>query len=544
MSSVGGLLGTAGGANGTGFASPTGSTIQTPVTDAQAQTAYQGVQNSLQGQQSLLTALQGQNGIQNQSQVYNKLQNIANGQGPNPAQTMLNQATGANTANQAALMAGQRGASQNTGMIARQAAMQGAANQQNAAGQGATMQANQSLNALGQMQGSANTMAGQQIGATQNLTQAQQNEQANLLNAIAGQNNANVGMQSNINNNNAALAGINMQGQQNLMGGMMQGVGSLTGMMGAAGGQVTDKGFKRKMADGGDVDSTPVDAAPNSNDNMPSAPESSPAPADPGTPAPMQTTGVNVSAGPNIGSTNIPTISNAFQSKSGGGGGGGMSSLLGLAAMMAEGGRVGYDSGGYVGVGVSGGPNIGSTSIPTIQNAFNFKWKKSDKKPQSSLGQMVAGGAGDSGGSADPNQDPNAPRTINPGVDNTGGMSPGAEMGNAPNPIGSQDNSMSLMAAEGGKVPALVSPGERYLPPKEVKAVAAGKKSPMEAGQKVPGTPKVGGAVNSYANDTVPADLDEGGIVIPRSITQGPNAHWNAMRFVHKTLKESKNKAK
>ena len=539
MASVGGLLGTAGGANGTGFASPTGSTIQTPVTDAQAQTAYQGVQNSLQGQQSLLTALQGQNGIQNQSQVYNQLQNIANGQGPNPAQAMLNQATGANTANQAALMAGQRGASQNTGMIARQAAMQGAANQQNAAGQGATMQANQSLNALGQMQGSANTMAGQQIGATQNLTQSQQNEQANLLNAIAGQNNANVGMQSNINNNNAALAGINMQGQQNLMGGMMQGGGAMSGMMGAAGGQVTNKGFKRKMADGGDVDSTPVDAAPNSNDNMPSAPENSPAPtADPGTPAPMQATGVNVSAGPNIGSTNIPTISNAFQSKSGGGGGGGMSSLLGLAAMMAEGGRVGYDGGGYVGVNAGGGPNIGSTSIPTIQNAFNFNWKKSAKKPQSSLGQMVAGGAGDSGGSADPNQDPNAPRTINPGVDNTGGMSPGAEMGNAPNPIGSQDNSMSLMAAEGGKVPALVSPGERYLPPEEVNKVMKGQKSPLQAGEKIPGKPKHPG--NDYRNDVVPKDLDEGGFVIPNKILQGPNSHWEAMKFIKQNYKGKK----
>ena len=48
--------------------------------------------------------------------------------------------------------------------------------------------------------------------------------------------------------------------------------------------------------------------------------------------------------------------------------------------------------------------------------------------------------------------------------------------------------------------------------------------------------------MNSYANDTVKANLDEGGIVIPRSITQGPNPHWNAMKFVHATIAKNKGK--
>lgn len=90
--------------------------------------------------------------------------------------------------------------------------------------------------------------------------------------------------------------------------------------------------------------------------------------------------------------------------------------------------------------------------------------------------------------------------------------------------------------AKGGQVPALVSPGERYLPPQEVKKVAEGKKSPMKAGEKIPGKPKVGGAVNSYANDTVKKNLSEGGIIIPRSITQGDDAESKAHAFVSAVL--------
>lgn len=97
-------------------------------------------------------------------------------------------------------------------------------------------------------------------------------------------------------------------------------------------------------------------------------------------------------------------------------------------------------------------------------------------------------------------------------------------------------------AAKGGKanskVPALVSPGERYLPPKEVKDVAEGKKPPMKAGHKIPGKPKVPGAKDSYANDTVPATLDEGGIVLPRSVTQAKNPAKAAHAFVSAILKK------
>lgn len=191
---------------------------------AQQQGAMGNSQAALGQQAGLAQALQNQNGIGNQSNVYNQLQGVANGTGPNPAQAMFNQATGNNVANQAALMASQRGAGQNVGLMGRQAAQQGAGIQQNAAGQAATMQAQQQLGALGQMGGVANQQAANQIGSIGNLNQyaqgqqglAQQN-QANLLNSINAQNNAGVSMQSNLNNSN-----VGMQENQNTVNAQTQ----------------------------------------------------------------------------------------------------------------------------------------------------------------------------------------------------------------------------------------------------------------------------------------------------------------------------------
>lgn len=224
MGSIGGMLGLAGGSGGTGFS--TGSATN----NDQINNSYNANQTALQGQQGLLNAIQGQNGLGNQSQVYNQYQGMVNGQGPNPAQNMLSQATGANVANQAALMAGQRGAGSNVGLMARQAAQQGANTQQQAAGQAATMQANQSLNALGQAGSMANTMAANQIGQTNANTTAQQNEQ----NMLIGAHNANNAVQGN-------LAGTTMAGQQALVGGLMNSAGAMAGM--ASGGEVGDSAF-------------------------------------------------------------------------------------------------------------------------------------------------------------------------------------------------------------------------------------------------------------------------------------------------------------
>lgn len=88
--------------------------------------------------------------------------------------------------------------------------------------------------------------------------------------------------------------------------------------------------------------------------------------------------------------------------------------------------------------------------------------------------------------------------------------------------------------AHGGKVPALVSPGEKYLSPKEAEKVAQGKKDVKKAGQMIPGKAKVKG--DSLKNDVVEKDLKEGGVVIPRSITQSKDADKKMQEFVASVL--------
>ena len=83
--------------------------------------------------------------------------------------------------------------------------------------------------------------------------------------------------------------------------------------------------------------------------------------------------------------------------------------------------------------------------------------------------------------------------------------------------------------AKGGKVPAMVSPGEVYIPPGNV-GKAAKSANPLASGKKIPGTPKVAG--NSYANDVVPAKLEAGGVVIPNSIMQSKDPAAGAKDFI------------
>jgi hypothetical protein len=268
-------------------------------------------------QQALLEQLKAQNALKNQSKVYNQYQDIAAGKGPNPAQTMLNQSTGQNVSNQAALMAGQRGAGANIGLMARQAAQSGANIQQQAAGQAATMQANQSLNALGQAGNMANTMAANRVGQVNSNLQGSQNQQ----NILQGANSA-------FNQTQGQLANTQLQGQQALIGGMMN---SASSMMGAKGGEV------QKFDDGGVVD--PM-APPVTQTNPAFSPQSMFAqnlmPVN--EPAPMQYAQSNPGADELSG-----------KNKKGGGGGGGMGKMA-MLALAAEGGDVGSElkKGGHV----------------------------------------------------------------------------------------------------------------------------------------------------------------------------------------------------
>ena len=222
-------LGLGGGTAGTGFNVP-----GAPYSGAQQQGDYNQAQQAYQQQQALLNALQGQGGLQKQQDIYGQYGNIAAGQGPNPAQAMLAQATGQNVANQAALMAGQRGAGANVGLMARNAANVGANAQQQAAGQAATMQANQALSALGSQAGLANQMAANQIGATTTGLQGAQSQES-LTNQA---NQANAALQ-------AGLAQQGMSNQAGLVGGILGGVGKA--IMAAEGGEIPH------YADGGSV---------------------------------------------------------------------------------------------------------------------------------------------------------------------------------------------------------------------------------------------------------------------------------------------------
>lgn len=219
---MGSIVGALTGSSGKGMArEPERAGILNPITQEQAADQYKNVQDSIAQQQAFAQALQGQNGIQNQSNVFNQLQQQALGQGPNPAQQLLANQTGNNAAEQAALMAGQRGSSANSGLIARQAAQQGANLQQQAAGQGAALQAQQSANALGQM----GNMAGQQVAQQGNALQGYNNAIQGGMGNIANQNQAAIASTDSINRANSAVDAQTANQQGNMMGNMMGAIG-------------------------------------------------------------------------------------------------------------------------------------------------------------------------------------------------------------------------------------------------------------------------------------------------------------------------------
>lgn len=222
MGAIGKVFGIGGGGD---FAKPAQAEITPTTNPEQLNGIYSQNMQGLEQQKALLAALAGQGGIQNQSAVYNQLQDIASGK-INPAQAQFNQNTGANVANQAALMAGQRGASANVGLMARQAGMQGAGIQQQAAGQSAIQQAQNQIAGIQAAGNMANTMAGQQIAQQNTNVASRQNEQQQLLNAMAQYNNAKVGSQSSVNSGNAALAGQQMNSAGGIFGGLANAVGA------------------------------------------------------------------------------------------------------------------------------------------------------------------------------------------------------------------------------------------------------------------------------------------------------------------------------
>jgi hypothetical protein len=315
--------------------------IVDPVTGQQISGSIGASQNAIAGQQNLANQLVNPN-VGNQQQDLNGIlrQQMA-GQGPNPAQAALAQQTGNNISQQAALMAGQRGAGANAGLIARQAGQQGAGIQQQAVGQAATLQAQQQIAAQQQLQQALQSQAQQGLAAQGAVTTAAQNQQGQLLGAQGQYNSSQVSNYGNANTANAGVAAGNAQRNGQVIGGALNGI----------------------------------------------------------------------------------------------------SAALPVLAALNQGGMVDHMS------------------------------------------------------------------------------------------------HASACYYDGGQVPAMVSPGEKYIPPNQAKEVASGKKSVNQVGEKIPGKAAVKG--DSLKNDTVKKNLEEGGVVIPRSVMDDPK---KAKQFLVEALaKHGKN---
>lgn len=84
--------------------------------------------------------------------------------------------------------------------------------------------------------------------------------------------------------------------------------------------------------------------------------------------------------------------------------------------------------------------------------------------------------------------------------------------------------------SEGGQVDAMVSPGERIFKPGE---------NYDDGGMVVPGDPRVPG--DSPTNDTVPASLPVGSVVVPRTKAMDPVAVKNFMEAIRNPMNPRKN---
>ena len=181
---------------------------------------------------------------------------------------------------------------------------------------------------------------------------------------------------------------------------------------------------------------------------------------------------------------------------------GGIGGAIGSLFSFSEGGEVKK---------MSGGGSVSVAGVPNFSNANSMPSGSSGLgNAASNIDLSSAFGSG-----------PTAPASSSVPTSNDWYQFATANPGSVP----TSDQWASMMApgmAKGGKVkadvPAMVSPGEEYLTPKKAKAVADGKASAMKVGEKIKGKASIKG--DSLKNDTVPKMLKDGGMIIPRSITQ------------------------
>lgn len=396
--------------------------------------------------------------LSNEGGLANILMSQAGGNGPNPAQLQLQQASDAATKQNAGMIASQRGL--NPALAQRQIAENNANMSQQAAGQSAVLGQQEQLGAEGALSGLYGTIGGQ---AGQ--------QQSTLQQALASYNNAQVGMQSNLNNVNSQAAAQNAAAQSQMVGGVLSGGSSMISL--AKGGVVPNPKTAmvppaQRFDDGGSVQS-------------------------------------NWGFGlPQTGSAN--DIANRF---------------------IAAGGKMGN-----IGKAINGitsifnkkpQPGAAQASAPQTDDQAEEGYLDAD----SQLGVagvdnpeiMMAGGAGDAGAAS------------LSGAADLAGADAGAAAAAAGGAEGAGGLGLLALAAKGGEIPDhLHMMAQVYHPDfgsklKQLKA----------KGGPVPGKAKVKG--NSYSNDTVPAMLSPGEIVLPRSVTQSADPAKAAAQFVAEKLK-------
>lgn len=138
---------------------------QSGLQPGQLQQTYQQQQDAMQKMAGFVAATQPgmAQGLAAQQALSGQLGQMAQGLGPSVGEAVLQKQAGDITAQQAALMGSQRGASQNVGLVGRQAAQAGAQAQQQAASQAAIQRAGEQLSAIQQLQ----ALSGQQVGQQQ-----------------------------------------------------------------------------------------------------------------------------------------------------------------------------------------------------------------------------------------------------------------------------------------------------------------------------------------------------------------------------------------
>jgi hypothetical protein len=199
-------------------------------------------------------------------------------------------------------------------------------------------------------------------------------------------------------------------------------------------------------------------------------------------------------------------------------------------------------------LGAQGQFNNAQVSSQNSVNSVNGQLANTDLGNQNKAGSGLLNGLGGVGSILGIGSGSGSPISADsPGVSGYGPTAPGfasgigalvlAKGGAIP---GAPVSRFGQKMANGGKVPAMVSPGERYLNPDQAREVAMDKsKAPevLASAKKIPGQAKVKG--DSEKNDTVPATLETGGVVVPRTKANMPA---DAARFIEAALSKKSKK--